>query len=504
MEFAFFAYVRDRCPKRQWCAQETNIAIYLFARLTKETQLAFLPFYSMEKPVAHREIVGGASLILAFNLSSKVVFVVGGGTHAANRVFAILQADAARVFVLVPGGLQSCCEELQWRSAENQIQVVDIQEGEEVSTGVVVDELLLQVKKPSLSFAFVTDTVIGDPHRRSLHSASILCVVFRKRNIPVNVTDFPTLCDFTIPATHRYVHSQTGVPTGLQISVATNGKGCRLGGRIRREIVSRLPKEVGAAVETIGRLRSRAKSLAESSVTEEILDADDDASPATPNAPVPQFTPQTKEDSAERSKRRMRWIAQISEFWPFDKLASFSETEQQSLLTSEFPITPKADVVQGPPQTNSLHNLDIRPPGKIYLLGSGPGHPSLLTIAAHEILTRKATVVLSDKLVPEAVLAMIPKTTTVKIAKKFPGNADGAQNELMLEAVEAAKRGEIVARVCIMCHLELQIELTGALAKARGSKRLWPSRRRNSSFPETRLRVYCSSRYLIRTLGSNL
>jgi uroporphyrin-III C-methyltransferase len=55
--------------------------------------------------------------------------------------------------------------------------------------------------------------------------------------------------------------------------------------------------------------------------------------------------------------------------------------------------------------------------------------------------------VLSDKLVPAEVLALIPSNITVKIAKKFPGNADGAQSEMMLEAVEAAGRGETVVRV---------------------------------------------------------
>ncbi|KAG6880498.1 hypothetical protein C0993_006249 [Termitomyces sp. T159_Od127] len=58
-----------------------------------------------------------------------------------------------------------------------------------------------------------------------------------------------------------------------------------------------------------------------------------------------------------------------------------------------------------------------------------------------------ADLVLSDKLVPDAVLALIPKTVQIRIAKKFPGNAEGAQTEMMEAAIEAAQRGLTVVRV---------------------------------------------------------
>lgn len=85
--------------------------------------------------------------------------------------------------------------------------------------------------------------------------------------------------------------------------------------------------------------------------------------------------------------------------------------------------------------------------GRIYLLGSGPGSPALLTRAAHALLTKHATLILSDKLVPSEVLALIPKHIPLTIAKKFPGNAEGAQNELMDLAYEGALRGETVVRL---------------------------------------------------------
>ena len=89
-------------------------------------------------------------------------------------------------------------------------------------------------------------------------------------------------------------------------------------------------------------------------------------------------------------------------------------------------------------QQFSLHFDSLPKPGRILLVGSGPGHPSLLTIATHTALMQQVGLVLSDKLVPAAVLSIIPKHVQVCIARKFPGNAEGAQTELMEAAVEAA------------------------------------------------------------------
>ncbi len=51
--------------------------------------------------------------------------------------------------------------------------------------------------------------------------------------------------------------------SSLQIAVTTNGRGCRLAGRLRREIVSALPHNVGDAVEKVGIMRDLAKRQAE-------------------------------------------------------------------------------------------------------------------------------------------------------------------------------------------------------------------------------------------------
>ena len=92
-------------------------------------------------------------------------------------------------------------------------------------------------------------------------------------------------------------------------------------------------------------------------------------------------------------------------------------------------------------------NLQSSKQGSIVLIGSGPGSPDLLTRAAYSFLTQRATLILSDKLVPSEVLALIPPHIPLVIAKKFPGNAEGAQSELMELAVQGAEKGETVVRL---------------------------------------------------------
>lgn len=92
-------------------------------------------------------------------------------------------------------------------------------------------------------------------------------------------------------------------------------------------------------------------------------------------------------------------------------------------------------------------NLQPSTQGSIVLIGSGPGSPDLLTRAAYSFLTQRATLILSDKLVPSEVLALIPPHIPLVIAKKFPGNAEGAQSELMELAVQGAEKGETVVRL---------------------------------------------------------
>lgn len=405
---------------------------------------------------------GGASLLLAFR-QPRSVLIVGSNALAATRAFAALEADA-KVVVMGQEGLASACEEIQYRASQAQLIFVnvDIQPSNSFAKeGVFLADYLDKTRDVSL--VCVTDTVFEDHarYRRSRTSAQELFDICRARNIPINITDIPELCDFTFASTHRFVDPETEQKTPLQLAVVTNGQGCRLSGRIRREVLTKLPKDAGVAVAKVGKLRRLAKDVAAqssaSSVADEVWTEENRA--LTPNRPVPQRNRSATESELESTRRRMKWVAQISEYWSYSRLAKMSEQDMLDVLNDEeSSVTlrssqPGNETLQHAEdnEVRSLHALSVGPAppkqGRILLVGSGPGHPGLLTVATHDALTRHADLVLSDKLVPEAVLALIPSHVEVRVARKFPGNADGAQNEMMEAAVEAAKRGLTVVRL---------------------------------------------------------
>ncbi|KAK0481353.1 uroporphyrin-III C-methyltransferase [Armillaria novae-zelandiae] len=378
---------------------------------------------------------GGASLVLSFRLEHKTTLIIGSGSLAASRAFSALEADS-KVVVLAKGGLKTACDEIRWRVEHSQVTFVDwdLLPGPSKTDDVEALEGFLD-STPGISFVVITDTILNDDaQRRPGSSAERIYQVCASRNIPVNTTDMPQLCDFSFTSSYRF-EDPSGGRTPLQIGVTTNGQGCRLAGRLRREIVAKLPKEAGSAVQNVGKLRALAKS-SDSPVCEDCFD---DSGVSTPNRPVPQRS--LSETAVESARRRMKWVAQVSEYWPLSKLANLTEKDMEQVLSGE------NQEISAAVTTPSLHSLDIRRPGRILLVGSGPGHPSLLTQATHNALTKLADLVLSDKLVPDAVLALIPSGVEVRIAKKFPGNADGAQNEMMEAAVEAARKGLTVVRL---------------------------------------------------------
>lgn len=403
--------------------------------------------------------------MLSFRLHKRTVIIVGSNALAASRAFSALEADS-EVIVLARGGQERACDELKWRAERGEVKVIDFDTlpGTSASSqgrdAAALDSYLSTIS--AVAFVIIADTVSGsDPgQRRSLESATRIAQVCRARNIPVNVTDHPDLCDFSFTSTHRFADPDSGVPTSLQVGVTTNGQGCRLAGRLRRDIVTKLPKDVGAAVARVGQLRALAKASAPlANNVEAEAEINEDESVPTPNRPVPQRSANTSETAAESARRRMKWVAQVSEYWPISRLARMTPAEMEGVLDGQGGLPGQAtdgttsSHIQhhaGDSEVNSLHSLSVTPsvpPGRILLVGSGPGHPSLLTVATHAALTKHADLVLSDKLVPDAVLALIPSHVKVQIARKFPGNADGAQNELMEAAIEAAKRGLTVVRV---------------------------------------------------------
>jgi len=267
------------------------------------------------------------------------------------------------------------------------------------------------------------------------HVGTDISSLCRRLRVPVNVTDAPNLCTFTLLSTHS--------DGPLQIGITTSGKGCKLASRIRREIASSLPPNLGFAIERLGTIRRRiweedhrVQALDDLSVEGE--DDDTTAQKSTFNQLV------TDSDLNAAKTRRMRWLSQICEYWSLRRLASITDADIDTILQSYTSSTINATTT-APLDATALDTRSRLPP-KIILAGSGPGSPSLLTLATHRAI-QTADVILADKLVPAPVLDLIPRRTPVHIARKFPGNAEAAQEELLTLGLEALRKGLTVLRL---------------------------------------------------------
>jgi uroporphyrin-III C-methyltransferase/precorrin-2 dehydrogenase/sirohydrochlorin ferrochelatase len=84
--------------------------------------------------------------------------------------------------------------------------------------------------------------------------------------------------------------------------------------------------------------------------------------------------------------------------------------------------------------------------GTVYLVGAGPGDPSLITVRGVEVL-RTADVVIYDRLVPPALLDLAPPSAERIYAGKEPGRSAMAQPQIDELLVERAQRGQTVVRL---------------------------------------------------------
>ena len=85
-------------------------------------------------------------------------------------------------------------------------------------------------------------------------------------------------------------------------------------------------------------------------------------------------------------------------------------------------------------------------PGKVYLVGAGPGDPDLLTLKAHRLLSCCDALVY-DALVPREVLALVPDTAELHFVGKRRGHHSVPQPSTNAVLVEMAKRHRCVVRL---------------------------------------------------------
>jgi uroporphyrin-III C-methyltransferase len=86
------------------------------------------------------------------------------------------------------------------------------------------------------------------------------------------------------------------------------------------------------------------------------------------------------------------------------------------------------------------------PPGKVYLVGAGPGHPELLTVKAAKLL-ETSDVIVYDRLIQEEILAMAKPSAERIYMGKSVGLHESRQDEIHQLLARKAREGKTVVRL---------------------------------------------------------
>ncbi|KAJ5396881.1 Siroheme synthase domain 3 [Penicillium cosmopolitanum] len=339
-------------------------------------------------------------LMTAWNTESQIHLIIGANPLAAARCTKSLNAGATPILIAPEtADLHFTLSEyiskgsVQWLRREFQDSDLTSLGREEVDR--VVD------------MVFVT---LGGKHTSSPH-ISTLC---RRLRIPVNVSDAPELCSFSLLSTYS--------DGPLHIGITTSGRGCKLASRLRREIAAFLPANLGSAIDRLGSVRRQ-------------LWEEDNA------AGLGESAFEGDDDDAAGQNHHFNSLVTEGDYWPLRKLVSITDSDIDAILKAYTSGRNDTSDVSG---VNGVSTITKK--GKIVLAGSGPGHPDLLTRATYNAI-QNADIILADKLVPAPVLDLIPRRTEVHIARKFPGNADQAQEEFLQMGLASLKKGQQVLRL---------------------------------------------------------
>ncbi|MGE5338687.1 MAG: siroheme synthase CysG [Gemmatimonadota bacterium] len=201
------------------------------------------------------------------------------------------------------------------------------------------------------------------------------------RRTPVNVVDDPELCSFILPA----IVDRSPVV----VAVSTGGASPVLARLLRAKLEALIPATYGQLASLVQRFRDRAK----------------------------QRLPQPA--------RRPFWEKVLQ--GPIAELVFSGRIAQ-----AEQALAQAIDDAGGAGP----------PPGEVYLVGAGPGHPELLTFAAMRLM-QQADVVLHDHLVSPAILELTRRDAhRIYVGKQRANHAMRQEhiNELMVELARQGKR----------------------------------------------------------------
>lgn len=344
------------------------------------------------------------NLLASLNCHGETHLIIGTTAAATFRIKSSAQAGASAILLRPVGS-----EETEVNSVESTYEISDIRNKLTTLGREEVDNVIDRV--------FVALPISEQLLKKDIYD---LC---KRLRIPINTSDSPDFCTFTLLATYNSGDFLLGVTTG--------GKGCKLASKIKRDLVHSLPPNISDICNKVGELRRLIQE--EDKIESSIGDNDDDVAHSKNfNSLVEEFNMTQEQKRLQRS----RWLSQIVEYYPLKKLADISLDD----LTSAYQKHKTTEL-------SATEPIETSKKGSIYLVGSGPGSVNLLTLGALKLI-QTADLILADKLVPQQVLDLIPKKRTkLYIAKKFPGNAERAQQELLEMGLAGLQSGEKVVRL---------------------------------------------------------
>ena len=215
-----------------------------------------------------------------------------------------------------------------------------------------------------------------------------LCELAATAGIMVNVADRAGNSDFMMPAVVDR--------TPLLIAISTGGSSPLLTRTLKARFETTIPAAYGRLAEFAGSYRDKIKSM------------------------VPNLT-----------RRRRFWESMIS--GPVAEHLFSSQVEEADLLMESL----LADAAQ---------KGDEPPSGEVYLVGTGPGDPDLLTFRALRLM-QQADVVLYDRLIGDGMLNLVRRDAERIYVGKLPQDHSVPQEEIGNMLIRLASEGKRVLRL---------------------------------------------------------
>jgi uroporphyrin-III C-methyltransferase len=95
--------------------------------------------------------------------------------------------------------------------------------------------------------------------------------------------------------------------------------------------------------------------------------------------------------------------------------------------------------------TTILNNSSSKVPGKVYLVGAGPGAVDLITVRGAKLL-EQADIVFYDALVDQEMLTLCPQAEKIEVGKRC-GKLSSAQQFINKRLVDAAQQHQVIVRL---------------------------------------------------------